>query len=53
MLNEREMKVLAGFLRELMPVGANYHALRFREFMKFLCTQLEIDLDELVKLMLQ
>lgn len=51
MLNEREKKVLAGFLKEIMPIGANYNALRFREFIKFLCLQLELDYDEIMRMM--
>lgn len=50
MLNEREMKVLAGFLKELMPIGASYNYLRWVELVKFLCFQLELDYQTMVEL---
>lgn len=44
------MRVLAGFLRELMPIGVNYSYLRWVELVKFLCFQLELDYKEMVSL---
>jgi hypothetical protein len=51
MLTENEQRILAWFLRDLMPVGMQYNKRRFSDFLNFLCHHLKLERAKLVAMM--